>query len=147
EGRSEEQGLRVRKDGSRYWADVVITALRDEEGTLRGFAKVTRDITEGKRAEMLRDSQRQLQSVIDSAMDAIISINDDHRIVVFNGAAEKMFGCPAAEAIGTSIDRFIPQRFRQSPQGHVRTFGQTKVTKRGMGALGAIFGRRADGQE
>ena len=51
EGTYEEEGLRVRKDGSKFWASVLITTLRDEEGTLRGFAKVTRDIIERKRAE------------------------------------------------------------------------------------------------
>ena len=51
EGRYEEEGVRVRKDGSKFWAHVVITALKDEAGGLRGFAKVTRDITERKEAE------------------------------------------------------------------------------------------------
>ena len=50
EGRWQEEGWRIRKDGSRFWADVVITALHDQEGNLQGFTKVTRDITEGKRA-------------------------------------------------------------------------------------------------
>ena len=51
EGAYEEEGIRVRKDGSRFWASVLITALRDEEGKLRGFAKVVRDVTERKRME------------------------------------------------------------------------------------------------
>jgi PAS domain S-box-containing protein len=62
EGRYEEEGLRVRKDGSRFWASVVITALKDKEGTLRGFSKVTRDITERKRAES--ELQRSLDSLL-----------------------------------------------------------------------------------
>src|SRR5207302_75451 len=51
DGRIEDEGWRVRKDGSRFWANVVITALRDERGVLRGFAKVTRDLTERRRTE------------------------------------------------------------------------------------------------
>ncbi|HYE75720.1 MAG TPA: PAS domain S-box protein, partial [Blastocatellia bacterium] len=148
EGRYEEEGIRVRKGGTRFWAQVTITALRDEAGNLRGFAKVTRDITTRKQAEArLLESQRQLESIIGSAMDAIISIDEGQRIVLLNAAAEKMFQCSAAQALGTSIDRFIPERFRRQHQEHVSTFGQTKVTKRAMGALGAIFGLRADGKE
>src|SRR5712692_503774 len=60
EGRSEDEGWRLRKDGSRFWANVVITALRDEAGNLRGFAKITRDVTERKQAEVaLRKSEEQ----------------------------------------------------------------------------------------
>jgi PAS domain S-box-containing protein len=147
-GKYEEENLRLRKNGSCFWADVLITALRDEQGALRGFAKVTRDITERKQAEEdLRDSRAQLQSIIGSAMDAIISIDEEQRIVLFNAAAEKMFGCSAQEALGSTITRFIPERYRQQHWEHVRNFGRTKVTRRAMGALGALFGLRADGRE
>jgi PAS domain S-box-containing protein len=61
EGAYEEEGIRVRKDGSRYWADVLITALRDEEGKLRGFAKVVRDITERKQAEERLEHMREAE--------------------------------------------------------------------------------------
>jgi PAS domain S-box-containing protein len=148
EGRCEDEGLRVRKDGSLFWADVALTAMRDEAGSLRGFAAVTRDITGRKRAEAeLRDSRSQLQSVIGSAMDAIVSVDEGQRIVLFNAAAERMFCCPAEEALGSPIERFIPERFRPAHEGHVQNFGKTKTTKRAMGALGAIYGLRADGRE
>jgi PAS domain S-box-containing protein len=62
EGRFEVEGIRVRRDGTTFWADVVITALRDEEGVLRGFAKVTRDITERKRAEELREERQRQEA-------------------------------------------------------------------------------------
>ena len=97
--------------------------------------------------KILRRSQEQLAGIIGSAMDAIISIDQGQQIVLFNAAAEKMFRCTSAETIGQSIDRFIPQRFHTSHREHIENFGRTHVTKRTMGALGAIFGLRADGEE
>src|SRR5438874_420469 len=62
EGRYEEEGWRLRKDGTRFWANVVITALRDESGKLRGFGKVTRDLTERRRQENARDAEREREA-------------------------------------------------------------------------------------
>src|SRR5207302_6707415 len=84
----------------------------------------------------------QLANVIGSAMDAVITVDQDQRIAIFNSAAEKMFGCSTAEAIGQPIDRFIPEH-----REHIRSFGETRVTKRSMGALGALSGVRANGEE
>jgi PAS domain S-box-containing protein len=95
----------------------------------------------------LSDRQIQLSAIIDSAMDAIIAIDEEQRILVFNAAAENMFGCPAAEAIGQSLDRFIPERFRATHHTHIREFGRTNVTRRTKGSLGAIFGLRSGGEE
>lgn len=106
------------------------------------------EITNGVSAEkMLRESQAQMASIIGSAMDAIISIDGEQRIVLFNAAAEKMFLCPASEALGQSINRFIPARFRAAHVDHVDNFGRKNITKRSMGSLGAIFGLRGDGEE
>ena len=80
-------------------------------------------------------------------MDAIITVDADQRIVLFNPAAELMFRCPAAEAIGQPIDRFIPARFHEAHRRHIHKFGDTHVTNRRMGALGAVSGLRADGEE
>jgi PAS domain S-box-containing protein len=85
--------------------------------------------------------------VIGSAMDAIITVDNDQRIVLFNASAEKMFQCSAAEAIGRPLERFMPERFRAGHHDHVHNFGRTNVTKRSMGALGAIFGLRENGEE
>lgn len=89
----------------------------------------------------------QLAGVIHSAMDAIITMNDDHHIVQFNAAAEKMFGCSAKDAMGQSIDRFIPERFRANHRKYVKNFGETQGTDRRMGALGSISGLRSNGEE
>lgn len=88
-----------------------------------------------------------LAGILDSAMDAIIAIDDAHRIVLFNSAAERMFLCPAREAMGNSIERFIPQRFRAEHSAHVRGFGESGVTHRSLNGLGTLWALRANGQE
>ncbi|MCC6405688.1 MAG: response regulator, partial [Planctomycetes bacterium] len=85
--------------------------------------------------------------VIDSAMDAILSIDEEQRIVLFNGAAERMFRCTASEALGESLDRFLPERFRTSHYEYVRDYGRTGGTSRRMGRLGTVSGLRTDGTE
>ncbi len=95
----------------------------------------------------LRQTQARLAGIVGSAMDAIITVDAEQRIVLFNAAAEKMFRCPAAEALGQPLERFIPVRHRAAHRDHVRNFGATGVTARAMGSLGALTALRADGQE
>ena len=97
--------------------------------------------------QRVRENPDLSASIIGSAMDAIIAIDDAQRIVLFNAAAEKIFGCPANEAVGSSVERFIPQRFRAKHTAHVRSFGEGGVTKRSMGGLGTLWGLRATGEE
>src|SRR5438128_1669527 len=82
--------------------------------------------------EELRDSQARLAGIVDSAMDAIITVDSEQRILVFNRAAEKMFRCAASEAIGQPLDRFLPKRFRAAHSSHIQKFGQMGVTTRAM---------------
>ncbi len=149
DGRYQEEGWRVRSDGKRFWANVVITTLRAPDGTLVGFAKVTRDLTERKMAEeSLRENEERLTHIVASATDAIISTDEERRILVFNQAAERMFGVAADEAIGALLDRFIPQRFRGVHGEHMRRFGETGVTARSMHRTpGALPALRGDGTE
>jgi PAS domain S-box-containing protein len=93
------------------------------------------------------DSKRRLEGIVDSAMDAIITVNEANDIILFNPAAERMFGVQHAQALGQPISRFIPQRYRQTHDDHIARFRKTGVTGRSMGALGAISGLRSDGQE
>lgn len=92
-------------------------------------------------------SEAQLRGILASAMDAIISVDEHQHIVLFNAAAERMFGCTASETIGQPLDRFIPERFHEAHKIHIQTFGQAHVTHRGMGQLGAIVGLRSNGEE
>jgi PAS domain S-box-containing protein len=97
--------------------------------------------------QRVRESPDLLASIIGSAMDAIIAIDDAQRIVLFNAAAQKMFGCLADEAMRSSIERFIPQRFRAEHSTHIRRFGESGVTNRAMGTLGTLWGLRATGEQ
>jgi PAS domain S-box-containing protein len=95
----------------------------------------------------LRLSEAKLAGILASAMDAIITIDEEQRIVLFNAAAEKMFRCPAKDAIGHNLDRFIPDRFREAHREHIRVFGETNVTQRTMGKMRQLYGLRSDGEE
>jgi PAS domain S-box-containing protein len=92
-------------------------------------------------------SRRQMAAIIQTAMDAIIATDEDQRIMIFNAAAERMFGCPAAEALGGPLTRFIPKRFREEHAEQVRFFGATGGTCRKMRKMGTVWGARADGKE
>src|SRR6266536_710310 len=104
--------------------------------------------SEHKRTEdALRRSQDRLLGIISSAMDAIITVDDNQRIVVFNKAAEQIFRCPAEQALSQPLDKFIPLRFREAHRQHIRTFGDTGVSSRSMYSPGTLMGVRADGEE
>lgn len=92
-------------------------------------------------------TQLRLEGIIQSAMDAILTVDDRQCVVMFNHAAERMFGCPRADALGQPLDRFIPARFREAHRHHIENFGRSGVTARKMGALGTVTGLKADGEE
>lgn len=100
-----------------------------------------------QRTAALGESEGRLAGVIQSAMDSILTVDEQGSIVLFNAAAERTFRCPAAEALGQPIERFIPQRFHAAHAGHIRRFGETGFTNRAMGTTGALWAQRADGQE
>lgn len=106
------------------------------------------ELRERRRAELLlQESEQKVAGIIASAMDAIITVNSSQKITLFNAAAEQMFGCPASEALGQRLDRFIPERYRQKHREHIQDFGRTQVTRRAMGALGELRGLRCNGEE
>jgi len=147
-GRFEEEAPRMRKDGTIFAAHVSLFPLRDDRGEVTGFVKVTRDISDRSKAgRAILESRQRLEGIVNSAMDAIITIDEQQRVVLFNPAAERMFGCSAEEALGKSVSNFIPERFRAGHDEHIRRFRETGVTNRRMGALGAISGLRASGEE
>ncbi|TAM51275.1 MAG: PAS domain S-box protein [Paraburkholderia sp.] len=108
-GRWEDEGWRVRKDGSRLWANVVITALRDESGEVVGFAKITRDLTERRRnEEQLRQSEERLRRLMDAVEDAIFMLDPGGQITSWNGGATRVLGFRAEEIIGRHFSRLYP---------------------------------------
>lgn len=102
---------------------------------------------ESQAARELLLSSLRLDGIVRSAMDAIITVDERQCVLLFNEAAERMFQCPAREAIGQSVDRFLPARFRDAHRHHVEEFGRFRVTSRKMGQLGKVMGLRANGEE
>ncbi|MBI2752447.1 MAG: PAS domain-containing sensor histidine kinase [Betaproteobacteria bacterium] len=95
----------------------------------------------------LDESQARLAGIVDSAMDAILTVDGNQRIVLFNRAAEAVFGCRRQDALGAPLERFIPARFRAAHRSHIEKFGRTGVTSRRMGDVTVLWGLRADGVE
>ena len=110
EGRFLDEGWRVRKDGTHFWASVAITALRDESGTLTGFAKVTRDLSERKtQDEALRQSEERFRTLVEGVKDYAIFMLDPHGFVTtWNAGARSIKGYEAQEIIGSHFSRFYP---------------------------------------
>ncbi len=130
--RAHAEGLMMEAQQARYYAD----------------REAVRAVVGRKEAEeQLLVSQLRLESIIESAMDAIITVDETQRVVLFNHAAEQMFGCSTQEAIGQPLDRFLPARFREGHRQHVQRFGRSGVTNRKMGQLGAVMGLRSNGEE
>jgi PAS domain S-box-containing protein len=142
------EGWRIRKDGSRFWAGVATTPILSADGRLLGFSKVIRDTTGHRRIEQaMKEEEARLAAVIGSAMDAVITVDENQRITLFNPAAERMFGYTPEFALGRALDQLIPERFRAAHACHIGKFADTNVSRRKMGALIPIFGLRANGEE
>ena len=145
QGHCRMEGQRVRKDGRRIWAEVAVTALRDGKGVLRGFAKVTRDISARKHAEQaLRETTQRLQAILETAVDGIITIDERGRIQSSNPATTRIFGYAPDELLGRNISMLMPEPYRGEHDGymaHYLSTGERKV----IGIGREVQGRRKDG--
>ena len=163
DGRFEDEGWRLRKDGTRFWANVVITALRDpgDPGRLTGFAKVTRDLTERRaHEEALRASEERFRLLVDSVRDhAIYLLDGDGCVQSWNPAAEAIHGYAADEAVKKHYRLFFAaaERDARKPEAaldEARLHGRTeeqgwRVRQDGARfwsktVITAIFGRSGD---
>ncbi|HLX27684.1 MAG TPA: PAS domain S-box protein [Casimicrobiaceae bacterium] len=109
---------------------------------------VLRDVSARVRSEsLLTRSEARLRGILDSAMDGIITVDDQQKILLFNAAAERMFDCPQDQAIGGSLSWFIPDRYRGAHARHIEAFGATGVTSRRMGGTRVVTGLRRNGGE
>ncbi len=106
-GRYEDEGWRIRKDGSQFWANVVFTALYQDDGSLKGFAKITRDITQRKQNE---DKLAAMAALVNNTSDGVFSTTTSLHILTWNRSAEKLYGYSAEEVIGrTTLETIKPR--------------------------------------
>jgi PAS domain S-box-containing protein len=110
-GRFEDENWRLRKDGTRFWANVIITAMRDQNGRLHGFSKITRDLTERReQEEALRQSEERFRLLVDAVKDsAIIMLDRDGRVASWNSGAERITGYQSEEIMGRHFAVFSPE--------------------------------------
>src|ERR1700731_1093333 len=139
-GRHEEEGMRVRKDGSRFLARVTLTTLRDASGNLRGFSEISRDLSESK------ESGAKYRGLLEAAPDAMVVVNQGGEIVLLNVQAEKQFGYRRDELVGQKVKNIIPEGFaeRLIADG-TRTAADALAQQIGTGI--ELNGRRKNGRE
>lgn len=144
-GRFQEEGLRVRKDGTRFMAQVTITPLKDAAGSLLGYAKVTRDISERAAAdEALKAREAHLLSILETVPDAMIVIDEQGRIHSFSKAAERLFGYTPAEVLGENVKMLMPSPYREQHDGYIHRYLRTGE-RRIIGIGRVVVGLRKDG--
>lgn len=138
----------IRNDQAVRWVTAKGKFYYKNDGKAEQMVGMAFDITDRKLAEQqVRESEDRLAGIIGTAMDAMIAIDAEQRIVLFNPAAEKMFGCLGEEAVGTTIDRFIPERFRRKHTEYIQTFRRSGVTARLMSSRGVLWALRTNGEE
>jgi len=139
-GRYEEQGMRVRKDGSRFLASIIFTALRDAAGNLTGFSEFSHDLSESQA------SDARYRGLLEAAPDAMVVVNGGGEIVLLNVQAEKQFGYSRDELLGQQVKNIIPEGFaeRLIADG-TRSAAEALAQQIGMGI--ELVGRRKDGGE
>jgi PAS domain S-box-containing protein len=136
----------LRADGSEFPMDASISQLETPKGKL--FTVILRDISDRVHAEheQARLAAR-LAGLLDSAMDAIITVDEAQRIVLYNQAAERIFGWPSEQARGQNLQQLMPERYRAGHDAHIRHFSATGTTSRRMGDGTVLYGQRANGEE
>lgn len=138
-GRIEFEGWRVRRNGRRFRAGVVMAAIKDETGAIAGFTKVMRDVS----AEHHR-SETMFHALLESAPDAMVIVGPDGRIMLANARTDQMFGYQREDLLGREIEMLIPPRLRGAHEGHRAGFF-AKPSARRMGAGLQLWGQRCNG--
>jgi two-component system sensor kinase FixL len=145
EGRIEEEGWRLRRDGAEFLAAVSITALFGDAGRLRGFATVVSDITQRRAAEdALRMRESHLSSILSTVPDAMIVIDEAGLILSFSAAAERLFGYGEADVAGRNVSMLMPSPDRDRHDGYIERYLRTGE-KRIIGTGRVVFAQRRDG--
>jgi PAS domain S-box-containing protein len=138
----------VHPDGSVRHIQAHAIVQRDPQGQARRMIGVNLDITDRKQAELaLQNSQARFAGILEIASDAIVSINTDQHITLFNKGAERIFGYKAEEVLGQPLAMLIPDRFAHAHPQSVNQYAQHESRTRQMSQRGTIFGQRKDGSE
>jgi PAS domain S-box-containing protein len=138
----------LNRSGASSYVHLESLAVYEEPGHIIHWRTAILDITDRKVVEReLKAQQAQLQGIIGSAMDAIITVDEGQRVVLFNRAAESMFLCRATDVIDQMLDQFIPERLRQAHHDQIGAFTLLRTTSRSIEPPGMLFGRRANGEE
>jgi PAS domain S-box-containing protein len=136
----------LRRDGSEFPVEISLSPLTTKQGTVVSAA--IRDISDRKTVEdALRASEARLAGILDIAQDAVITVDDNQKIILFNQGAEKIFGYRSIEILGQPLDLLLPKHLAEPHRGHLAVFAQAPETARRMGERREIFGRRKDGAE
>lgn len=147
QGHVEDEGWRLRQDGTQFLAHTVLTAVYDEQRQLIGFGNVLRNITQRKLSEdALRESEAKFRELLEADPDATLLVEASGRISFFNRQAERLFGYARSEILGQPIEHLIPERFRERHVQHRADFSHDPQPRQ-MGASLKLFGRRKDGSE
>jgi PAS domain S-box-containing protein len=138
QGRVEVQQYRIRKDGTRFLANLVITALRDQAGKLIGYSEISQDMTERVMSEA------KYRGLLEAAPDAMVVVNQDGEIVLLNVQAEKQFGYRRDELLGQRVTTIIPEGFAERLRADaLRSTAEALAQQIGTGI--ELIGRRKDG--
>lgn len=145
DGQLEEEEWRFRKDGSEFLASITVTALHDEDGNLRGFAKVVCDVTQRRAAErQLRARESLLSSVLSTVPDAMVVIDENGIIMSFSAAAQALFGYSERDTLGRNVSMLMPSPDRERHDAYLGRYLRTGE-KRIIGIGRIVFGERKDG--
>lgn len=139
-GRTEVEGWRVRKDGSRFMANMVFAPIREDSGEVTGFAVAVRDVTGRVRAQAM------FRGLLEAAPDGVVIVGAGGRIRIVNRQAEALFGYEREELTGKPIEVLIPERFREHHEAYRRDYSRApRIRPMGVGL--ELYGRRRDGTE
>jgi PAS domain S-box-containing protein len=136
---------RVRKDGTRIQVSLTVSPIRDSTGRIVGASRIARDITQRKRMEQaLRESEAKARGILDTAVDAIITIDAGGIVESFNNAAERLFGYKPSDVIGKNVSMLMPQPYRGEHDGYMRNYIETGRAKI-IGIGREVVAQRSDG--